>query len=266
MSKFFLSYHRDDSEHVTDKRTVQLWQRTRWAVGVLVPAALLLCCSPASLPSPIPSPIPDIAFVEIPAGTFEMGSDNGDSDERPVHTVTLTRDFYMSKYETTQAQYEAVTAPNPSPLTGDNNRPVEEVSWFDAIRFANALSAREGLNPCYDNDGNVLGGAGGNPYQCEGYRLPTEAEWEYACRAGTTTDYYFGDDTSQVGDYAWYIFNSGSTTHPVGQKQPNAWGLYDMHGNVWEWVYDWYGSSYYSDSPSGEAMANLFPVAQIQTH
>ncbi len=178
-----------------------------------------------------------------------MGSDNGDNDERPVHTVTLTRDFYMSKYETTQAQYVAVTA-NPSRFTGDNNRPVEEVSWFDAIRFANALSASEGLNPCYDNDGNVLGGAGGNPYQCEGYRLPTEAEWEYAARAGTTTDYYFGDDTGQLGDHAWHINNSGSTTHPVGQKQPNAWGLYDMHGNVWEWVYDWYGSSYYSGSPS----------------
>ena len=120
----------------------------------------------------------------------------------------------------TQGQWQAVMGSNPSQFTGDPNRPVENVSWDDVQEFIRRLNAREG-------------GAT--------YRLPTEAEWEYAARAGTTTRWSFGDDASQLGRYAWHDGNAGGQTHPVGQLQPNPWGLYDMHGNVWEWVQDWYG-------------------------
>jgi formylglycine-generating enzyme required for sulfatase activity len=160
-------------------------------------------------------------FVRIPAGEFRMGSNDGDTDERPVHTVRISRPFDLGKYEVTQAQWEAVMRINPSHFTGDPNRPVENVSWEDVQAFIRKLNAKEGDTP---------------------YRLPTEAEWEYAARAGTTTAFSFGNDAIQLGDYAWYYENSESRTHPVGQKKPNAWGLYDIHGNVWEWVQDWYGT------------------------
>ncbi len=161
----------------------------------------------------------DMEFVLIPAGTFEMGSAQGDKDERPVHTVTISKSFYLGKYEVTQAQWQAIMGSNPSLFQGDANRPVEQV-WFDVVQdFIRKLNAKEG-------DGR--------------YRLPTEAEWEYAARAGTSTAYSFGDDVSQLGQYAWYKDNASGQTHPVGQKKPNPWGLYDMHGNVWEWVPDWY--------------------------
>ncbi len=173
-----------------------------------------------------------MAFIRIPAGTFQMGDIQGGGgiDQSPVHTVTLTKDFYMGKYEVTQRQWEAVMGRNPSYFDEcGGDCPVEEVSWDNVQAFIEALNVREGTTA---------------------YRLPTEAEWEYAARAGTTTKYSFGNDESQLGDYAWYRSNSGGTTHPVGQKRPNAWGLYDMHGNVWEWVQDWYSSTYYSSSPS----------------
>jgi formylglycine-generating enzyme required for sulfatase activity len=159
-------------------------------------------------------------FVLIPAGTFKMGSDTGDSDEKPVHEVRLSKAFYLGKHEVTQGQWQAVMGSNPSYFKGEATLPVEQVSWEDVQEFLRKLNAKEGGTK---------------------YRLPTEAEWEYAARAGSTTAYSFGNDERQLGDYAWYFANSGSKTHPVGQKKPNAWGLYDMHGNVWEWVQDWYG-------------------------
>jgi len=186
----------------------------------------------------------------IQAGTFQMGSNDGEPNEKPVHTVHLSRPFYLGKYEVTQAQWEAVMDNNPSEyqgrpgsLTGalyksNPNRPVETVSWNDVQEFIRQLNARE---------------SGAR------YRLPTEAEWEYAARAGSTTAYSFGDDWRQFGQYGWYIDNTDGAPAPVGQLRPNAWGLYDMYGNVWEWVQDWegsYPSSSVTDptgSPSGSA-------------
>jgi formylglycine-generating enzyme required for sulfatase activity len=159
-------------------------------------------------------------FVLIPAGTFMMGAEDGESDERPVHQVTISRPFYLGKYEVTQAQWQAVMGNNPSLFQGDPKLPVEQVWWTDVQDFLRKLNAKEGGNR---------------------YRLPTEAEWEYAARAGSTTAYGFGSDASRLGEYAWYRDNSGGKTRPVGQLKPNAWGLYDMHGNVMEWVQDWYG-------------------------
>ncbi|MCE5250760.1 SUMF1/EgtB/PvdO family nonheme iron enzyme, partial [bacterium] len=176
-----------------------------------------------------------INYVQIPGGSFAMGSDTGDSDEKPIHTVTLST-FEMSIFEITQGQYKSVIGSNPSHFAGDDNLPVEEVSWLDAIRFCNALSVKAGLDECYYIDTATC------DFTKNGFRLPTEAEWEYACRAGTSTAYNTGDTSSDLARAGWYSANSSSKAHPVGQKTPNAWGLYDMHGNVCEWCNDLYGS------------------------
>ena len=163
-------------------------------------------------------------LILIPPGDFLMGSpdtEDGAAKQKPQHRVTITRSFYMGVYPVTQAQYQAVTGWNSGSFEGDSN-PVESVIWSQAEEFCGALSARTGRS----------------------VRLPTEAEWEYACRAGTTTRFSFGDEKAMLGRFAWFDGNSGEKTHPVGQKQPNPWGLYDMHGNVWEWCADWYANSY----------------------
>ncbi len=182
-------------------------------------------------------------LVWLNSGTFLMGSPTNEVDrvfdEGPRTQVTISKGFWMSKYETTQAEYLAVMGSNPSffttkdfvgnPISPDLNRPVEMVSWFDATNYCGKLTARE------RNAGRLPAG-----YV---YRLPTEAEWEYACRAGTTTRFSYGDDLNYTSlkDYAWYG-GRGNSTHPVGGKLPNAWGLYDMYGNVYEWCQDWYGT------------------------
>ena len=164
-------------------------------------------------------------FVWIPPGSFRMGSPSSelgrDSDEGPVHEVEISQGFWLGKYEVTQRQWAAVMGSNPSRYKGDARRPVEQVSWHDVQVFIDKL----------------------NPARKTLYRLPTEAEWEYACRAGSSTRWAFGDDTRRLGDYAWYIGNNNpSGTKAVGGRLPNTWGLYDMHGNVREWVQDSYGS------------------------
>ncbi len=183
-------------------------------------------------------------FVRIPAGEFLMGSRNGNDDEQPVHRVRISRSFEMGKFEVTQTQWESVMASNRNAHEGPRTKtvahgdavaasdpshfkgptlPVENVSWDDVQQFLGALNALDKKHL---------------------YRLPTEAEWEYACKAGN-----MGENAERLNAVAWYRDSSGGKTQPVGQKEPNAWGLYDMHGNVWEWVQDWYAAGYYKNNP-----------------
>jgi formylglycine-generating enzyme required for sulfatase activity len=174
-----------------------------------------------------------LELVLIPAGKFLMGSPDSvmdaGADEKPQHPVRITKPFYMGKFLVTQEQWEAVTGSNPSYFKGPKN-PVEQVSWEDCQKFLGKLNAKSA--------------AGGGKFQ-----LPSEAQWEYACRAGSKTKYCFGDDESKLGEYAWYAADSGRKTHPVDEKKPNAWGLYDMHGNTFEWCQDWWKDGYYKESP-----------------
>ena len=169
-----------------------------------------------------------IEMVKVEAGSFNMGATpemiNPDTDEKPVHRVTLTNDYYIGKYEVTQALWQAVMGSNPSHFKGDD-LPVEQVSWNDCQDFISKLNAMTGKR----------------------FRLPSEAEWEYAARGGKKSRGYQYSGSNTLGDVAWYEGNSGSKTHAVGTKQPNELGIYDMTGNVWEWCQDWYGS--YSSSP-----------------
>jgi len=164
----------------------------------------------------------------IPAGEFDMGSPDAEQyrfiDEGPVHRAKISNPFYMGKYEVTQAQWKVIMGNNPSNWQGDN-LPVEEVTWDDAQEFMQKAG--------------------------DGFRLPTEAEWEYACRAGSKVRWSFGDDQEKLGDNAWFDGNSDHKTHEVGTKGPNAWKLYDMHGNVYEWCSDWYGEKYYEECKNG---------------
>ena len=211
-------------------------------------------------------------MVLVPSGTFSMGrtSGAGETDELPVHSVTLSS-FYMSKYEVIQADWNELLGNNPSYFSSDMYKPVEDVSWYAAIVYCNTLSIADGLIPVY----SILGST--NPLNwgaipitlnndwnaatmnaaANGYRLPTEAEWEYAARGGVNTPDYTYSGSNTLNDVAWTQSNSGSTTHPVGQLAPNGLGIYDMTGNVHEWCWDWYSNAYYAASeainPTGPA-------------
>ncbi len=203
----------------------------------------------------------------IAGGTFQMGSANGRPDEVPVHKVTVSP-FFMDTTDVTQADYQTLMKRNPSYYTGDEQRPVEMVTWFDAVLYCNARSKLDKLDTVYKFDTVTFMDETGctdlqnltSDFSKNGYRLPTEAEWEYACRAGTTTDYYWGDqiDTATMNKYMWTYRNSGNTTHPVAQKLPNPWGLYDMGGNVWQLCHDYYDdySSAEQTDPTGPATGN----------
>jgi formylglycine-generating enzyme required for sulfatase activity len=215
------------------------------AIGALIACAAEQASGPAKQPSTSPATRPagepatqltldlgnkvTLKLALIPAGKFMMGSPKDEKDrsrdEGPQREVTISKPFYMGVYPVTQEQFQQVMGKNPANFRGPAN-PVEQLGWGDAAGFCEALSQQTGMTAS----------------------LPTEAQWEYACRAGGTTRYGFGDDDAKLGDYAWYTENSsdnikwvGRKSHSVGSKKPNDWGLYDMHGNVCQWCADWYG-------------------------
>jgi formylglycine-generating enzyme required for sulfatase activity len=207
------------------------WRRPLLALLSAIASPFLLVAQTDTLPLPKTETIDlgdgvKMEFVLIQPGTFTMGSSTGSYDERPAHKVTLTQPYYLGKFEVTQEQWEKIMGGNPSHFK-DPKRPVENVGWDDCQLFLAAARKKLGRK----------------------FTLPTEAQWEYACRAGTTTTYSCGDDEATLAEHAWHSGNSGLTTHPVGQRKPNPWGLYDMHGNVFEWCADWYSESY----PDGDA-------------
>jgi len=214
-------------------------------------------------PDAAQTPIPE-GYVRIEPGEFTMGSPEDElgrfGDDETQHRVTVTRAFALKATEVTQAEWRAVMGTDPSGFADCGETcPVEMVSWFDAVDYVNRVSDAEGLPRCYADDADRTFAW----LDCTGYRLPTEAEWEYAARAGTQTAYHTGvntqtgcSDDPNLNLAGWYCGNSGDTTHPVGQKQVNAWGLYDMHGNVWEWVHDW-GAAY----PAGAVVDPAGPAS-----
>jgi len=210
-------------------------------------AALLLagcetggCRDKSAAPTVVTTP-GGVEMVLLPGGWFEMGSPQNEEKDEPRHRVCVSP-FCMDRTEVTQGEYEKLMKKNPSRWKGEKN-PVEQIRWADAAAYCNARSRADGLLPAYTP----------KTWECDfeasGYRLPTEAEWEYACRAGTQADRFFGSAASELGRYAWFKGNSWQGPSPVGTKLPNPWGLYDLYGNVWEWCNDYYGERYYTESP-----------------
>jgi formylglycine-generating enzyme required for sulfatase activity len=188
-------------------------------------------------PAPPAVPTAGGEMVSIPGGWFEMGSAEEDEPDQKPHRVYVSP-FQIDKYPVTQEEYQSLAGANPSIWKGARN-PVDHVRWRDAAAYCNARSRRDSLQPAYDL------ASGQCRFEADGYRLPTEAEFEYALRAGSRAAYFFGPSSDGLKEYAWFKGNSSGGTHPVGQKSPNAWGLYDMIGNVWQWCHDYYQEDYY---------------------
>jgi formylglycine-generating enzyme required for sulfatase activity len=183
-----------------------------------------------------------VEMVALPGGPFTMGSDSGERDERPVHRVLLTA-FLMDKYPVTGEMFQKAQLPNPSHWQESPKNPIEQIRWREAKAYCNERSRMEGLKPCYNEKTQEWV----CDYSADGYRLPTEAEWEYAARAGS--EELYGNGTKEtLREYAWFADNSDQKTHPVGQKKPNGWGLYDMFGNVSAWCEDVYDPMSYLHS------------------
>src|SRR5437870_3268374 len=181
-------------------------------------------------------------MVYLPGGEFMMGNDKGNADEAPAHKINVSA-FLIDKYEVTHEMFAKAQMPNPSHWQDNANKPVERVRWRDAKQYCNERSVLEGLKPCYDEktlDWDC-------DYAANGYRLPTEAEWEYACRAGGNGPYDFGQ-SDKLRQFAWFAENGAERTHVVGEKKPNRWGIFDMYGNVSEWCEDVYSPTYYKES------------------
>lgn len=209
---------------------------------MLVSWMLVVATSHAMTPPPPATPGPAYELVRIPAGTVTVGCTPGQDpychkSEKPAHAVTIGHDLLFGRTEVTQELYAAVMGTSPHAFDGCGGQcPVESVSWFDAVRFANALSERDGLPACYRIDGDQVSWPEG--VGCTGYRLPTEAEWEHAARGGQDLPY---GHTKAVDEAGWTVSNAGGRPHPVGTLAPNAYGVYDTVGNVWEWCWDWRG-------------------------
>lgn len=210
-----------------------------WALILVVP--ILSGCrreSSVTVSPPTNSPPASLSVVLVPMTNMVLIK--AGSFRRLKRTITISHDFWLGKYEVTQAEYSGLMGKNPSHFKDHPEAPVEKINYYEAMAYCSAVTQRERQ-------------AGRLPASCE-YRLPTEAEWEYACRAGTTNLFSFGDSTAESDQYAWTWENSEGTTHLIGQKRPNPWGLHDMHGNVWEWCLDWF-----ADYPAVDASDPLGP-------
>ncbi len=201
------------------------------------------------------SPIPPFATAEVPAGAFLMGSSSGFNDESPVHRVNISGSLIFTKFEISQRLFKAVMKNNPS-IIKSPDLPCDNVAWLDAAKFCNELSAIQGLEQCYTIEGANVGWLPGK----NGWRLPTEAEWEYACHGGKTGDY---SGNGVLADMGWYNSNSGMKSHPSGLKLSNDYGLYDMQGNLWEWCWDWYDAGYYAKSPQNDPAGPQFGERRV---
>ena len=202
---------------------------------------------------PIQAIYPDMVLVE--AGSFQMGSTDGYAHEQPVHTVLISKPFYIARYEITFEEYDRFCDDTHKVRLEDRGwgrgkQPVIHVDWNDAIAYCNWLSETEGLSPCYSGKGKMVE----CDFSANGYRLPTEAEWEYAARGGQDSQGFIYAGSDNPDDVAWYADNSNEQLHPVGEKEPNELGLYDMCGNIFEWCWDWYDQDYYAASPLSDPL------------